>query len=250
MASNASKSRPLIGVTTYLQRASWGDWDGEAALLPATYLRAVEAAGGYPVMLPPLGTEVSVLDVLDGLIVAGGTDVDPATYGHGRHELTQPQPERDTHDLALTSAALARGLPLFAICRGAQILNVAGGGTLHQHIPDILPGSDYRVAPGVFTDVEFSTTPGSRAAAILGDRAAAPAYHHQSIAELAPGLTVSARAADGTIEAVETTDTSWVLGVQFHPEQNPADARLFEAFVEAAALHHSRRVPSVERNHP
>ncbi|KPN17696.1 MULTISPECIES: gamma-glutamyl-gamma-aminobutyrate hydrolase family protein [Arthrobacter] len=239
MALNASDNRgtgrPLIGITTYYQEAAWGVWKGTAALIPGTYVEAVAAAGGIPVLLPPVGTGVHVLDRLDGLVTAGGTDVDPAQYGHQPHRLTISQPQRDAHDLALTKAALERGLPLLAICRGAQILNVALGGTLIQHLPDVRPEANYQPAPGVFGEVSFTTTPGSLISSLLGPTASAPCYHHQGIAELGHGLEVTAVAPEGTIEAVELAGSNaWVLGVQFHPEQNPADLRLFRGFVAAA----------------
>ena len=238
MASSGSENsgRPLIGITTYYQEAAWGVWKGPAALIPGTYVEAVAAAGGIPVLLPPVGTGVHVLDRLDGLITAGGTDVDPAQYGHEPHRLTISQPQRDAHDLALTKAALKRRLPLLAICRGAQVLNVALGGTLIQHLPDVQPEANYQPAPGVFGSVQFSTTPGSIIASLLGNKATAPCYHHQGIAELGHGLQVTAVAPEGTIEAVEMPDgAGWVLGVQFHPEQNPGDLRLFRGFIAAAA---------------
>lgn len=232
--------RPRIALTTYYQQASWGVWDATAVVLPGTYVQAVVAAGGSPVLLPPVGTDTSVLDLVDGLVVVGGVDVDPGNYNAEPHHKTASQPERDDHDLALTRAALAKGLPLFAICRGAQILNVALGGDLIQHLPDVLPEANYQPAPGVFGEVEFTTVPGSLSAELLGRRATAPVYHHQALDTLGAGLCVTARAADGTIEAVETTDGGWALGVQFHPEQNPADLRLFEGFVEAARNHRTQ----------
>ena len=238
--SPGGAARPLIGITTYYQEAAWGVWKGTAALIPGTYVEAVAAAGGVPVLLPPVATGVHVLDRLDGLITAGGTDVDPAEYGHTRHQLTVSQPQRDSHDLALTRAALDRGLPLLAICRGAQVLNVALGGTLIQHLPDVRPEANYQPSPGVFGEVGFTTAPGSLIASLLGPQASAPCYHHQGIAELGHGLVVTAVAPEGTIEAVELPDGgSWVLGVQFHPEQNPGDLRLFRGFVAAAARHTS-----------
>ncbi|MSR98344.1 gamma-glutamyl-gamma-aminobutyrate hydrolase family protein [Arthrobacter sp. BL-252-APC-1A] len=234
-SDNRGTGRPLIGITTYYQEAAWGVWKGTAALIPGTYVEAVAAAGGIPVLLPPVGTGVHVLDRLDGLVTAGGTDVDPAQYGHQPHRLTISQPQRDAHDLALTKAALERGLPLLAICRGAQILNVALGGTLIQHLPDARSEANYQPAPGVFGEVSFTTTPGSLISSLLGPTASAPCYHHQGIAELGHGLEVTAVAPEGTIEAVELAGSNaWVLGVQFHPEQNPADLRLFRGFVAAA----------------
>ena len=237
--------RPLIGITTYYQQAVWGVWEGTAALIPGTYVDAVTAAGGSPVLLPPVGTETSVIDVLDGLVTAGGPDVDPTVYGHDAHPLTVSQPLRDAHDLALTRAALEQGLPLFAVCRGAQILNVALGGTLIQHLPDVRPEANFQPSPGVFGEVSFSTAPGSIIGSLLGAEASAPCYHHQGIAELGHGLRVTAEAPEGTVEAIEMVGGGWVLGVQFHPEQNPGDLRLFEGFIaEASRMRTQRSVRS------
>ncbi|WAP53430.1 gamma-glutamyl-gamma-aminobutyrate hydrolase family protein [Arthrobacter sp. ATA002] len=227
-------------MTTYYQPAAWGVWEGPAALLPGTYVEAVAAAGGSPVLLPPVGTDVRVLDGLDGLVTAGGTDVDPALYGHDPHPLTLSQPLRDTHDLALTRAALDSELPLLAVCRGAQVLNVALGGTLIQHLPDIRAAATYQPSPGVFGEVRFSTAPDSIIGSLLGETAGAPCYHHQGIAELGHGLRVTAVAPEGTIEAIETAGPGWVLGVQFHPEQNPADLRLFTGLVTEATRYRER----------
>lgn len=238
--SDIAAQRPVIGITTYFQDAAWGVWEGSAALIPGTYPAAVAAAGGIPVLLPPLGTNTRVLAGLDGLIVAGGTDVDPSFYGKDRHPLTVSQPERDTHDLALTAAALEAGMPLLAICRGAQVLNVCLGGTLIQHLPDVNPDADYRPASGVFGEVSFTTTPHSLIEAVLGSSASAPCYHHQGIGELGRGLRVTAQDPEGTVEAIETAAGGWVLGVQFHPEQNPGDPRLFQAFTAAAARFRSK----------
>ncbi|MDQ0849916.1 putative glutamine amidotransferase [Arthrobacter sp. B3I9] len=232
---------PLIGLTTYYQPASWGVWHTDAAIVPGTYIQSVSKAGGTPVLLPPVGTDEAVLDILDGLIIIGGSDVAPSRYGAVPHPATASQDHRDSHDLALTAAALERGLPLFAICRGAQILNVARGGTLLQHLPDELGHSEYQPAPGVYGDVSFETEPGSLCHRILGAGATAPVYHHQGLDELGAGLRVTARATDGTIEAVETDDDGWAVGVQFHPEQNQSDLRLFKAFVDAARSYRLER---------
>lgn len=238
----ATQSRPRIGLTTYWQEASWGVWEDRAAIVPGKYVTGVVAAGGTPLLLPPVGTDESVLSVLDGLIVIGGVDVDPANYRADPHPTTAAQPERDDHDIRLTRAALETGVPLFAICRGAQILNVALGGTLFQHVPDLLPESRYQPSPGVYGTVEFTTEPGTLTAELLGDAGTAPCYHHQSVDRLGAGLRPTAWAPDGTIEAVECTDApGWALGVQFHPEENPADARLFKGFVDAAARYHHRQ---------
>jgi putative glutamine amidotransferase len=243
VALNGSDTyRPRIGLTTYYQAASWGVWQADAAILPGTYVQAVVAAGGTPVLLPPVGTDPTVVELLDGLIIAGGSDVDPEQYGAQPHALTRSQPARDAHDIALTRAALATELPLFSICRGAQILNVALGGSLIQHIPDVNPGAaQYQPAPGVFGNVEFSTKPGSISEELLGPRASAPCYHHQAIDRIAAGLRVTAAAQDGTVQALETTEGGWVLGVQYHPEQNPEDLRLFRGFIEAARNYRKER---------
>lgn len=243
MSTDYQNPRPRIGLTTYWQRGKWGVWDEDAAIVPGAYVRAVEAAGGVPLLLPPVGTDESVLDVLDGLIVIGGVDVDPVEYGADPHPTTYSQPERDRHDLALTRGALDRGLPLFAICRGAQVLNVALGGTLIQHLPDSNPNAGrYQPAPGQFGEVEFTTAPGSLIGELLGGSAGAPCYHHQGLDSVGAGLRVTARAEDGTIEAVETDDDGWVLGVQFHPEQNIADLRLFRGFTDAARSYRRHNV--------
>lgn len=235
-----SVRRPRVGLTTYYKHARWGDWERPAALVPAAYVEAVVAAGGTPLLIPPLDPDPSVVEVLDALIVIGGSDVDPAHYGRTAHQRTVPEPYRDEADLALVRAALARHTPLLAICRGAQVLNVALGGTLIQHLPDVLGHSDYRPAPAVFGSVAFRTEPGSRVAAALGAEATAPCYHHQAIEQVAPGLRVTARSADALVQAIEPAGGGWALGVQFHPEENHADLRLFTALVEAT------RVPSSE----
>lgn len=242
MSLNGSDTyRPRIGLTTYYQEASWGVWTADAAVLPGTYVQAVVAAGGTPVLLPPVGTDPSIVEVLDGLIISGGSDVGPEQYGAQPHRLTRAQPGRDAHDIALTRAALDSEVPLFAICRGAQILNVAMGGSLIQHIPDVNPDADYQPAPGVFGKVEFTTEPGSISRLLLGPTASAPCYHHQAMDRIADGLSVTAAAADGTVEALETTAGGWALGVQFHPEQDPNDLRLFNGFIEAATNYRMNR---------
>lgn len=246
MDRRRSRERPHIGLTTYWQQGRWGVWDDVAAIAPSDYVRAVAAAGGVPILLPPHGGDASVVDVLDGLVVIGGADVDPSRYGAQPHERTVAQPDRDEHEDALIRAALDRGVPLFAICRGAQVLNVVLGGSLHQHLPEVIPGAErYQPAPGEFGEVEFTTEPGSLAERILGPRACAPCYHHQGVDRLGDGLVVTARADDGTVEILELpTAPGWVLGVQFHPEHDRDDLRLFEAFIAAA------RAPERAAHHP
>jgi anthranilate synthase component 2/putative glutamine amidotransferase len=236
VVSNASEVRqPRIGITTYLEPATWGIWQREAALLPRTYLDGVVAAGGVPLLLPPVGTDPSVLELLDGLIVSGGCDVDPASYDAMPHQETvDTRPGRDEHERILIEAALDYDLPMLAICRGLQLLNVTLGGTLHQHLPDVVGHDKHRPEAAVFATTEVKVEPDTLAAGILGERAGVRCYHHQAIDVLAPGLTVTARADDGTVEAAELPDHDFVFGVQSHPEENLDDLRLFTALTSAA----------------
>ncbi|MEU2437852.1 gamma-glutamyl-gamma-aminobutyrate hydrolase family protein [Streptomyces rubradiris] len=226
-------ARPLIGVSTYLESgARWGVWELEAVLLPAAYPRLVQRAGGLALLLPPDAPEraAAALAPLDGLVVAGGPDVDPARYGAERSPRTgPPAPERDAWELALIEAALAAGVPLLGVCRGMQLLNVALGGTLVQH----LDGHAERV--GVFGGHPVKPVPGTLYGGIVPEELTVPTYHHQAVERLGAGLMPSAYAADGTVEAVELpADRGWVLGVQWHPEQSE-DLRVMRALVTAAS---------------
>ncbi|HET7328065.1 MAG TPA: gamma-glutamyl-gamma-aminobutyrate hydrolase family protein [Nocardioidaceae bacterium] len=238
MASSAcevSTRRPRIGVTTYLETASWGVWSRPAAIVPQVYLDAVTRSGGLPVLLPPVATDASVLDVLEALLIVGGADLDPATYGAVPDAATEgTRPERDEHERRLFLAALDRTLPVLGVCRGAQLMTAALGGTLHQHLPDLLGHEGHRPEPTVFGTSRISTQPGSLAAQILGAETKVPCYHHQGLAEVATPLLATGWADDGLVESVELPGATWVLGVQWHPEENPDDLRLFEALVRAA----------------
>lgn len=242
MASSASEvstrheRRPVVGVTTYMQEASWGVWQTEATLLPAEYTRMVVDAGGVPVLLPPHGTDTAVLDRLDGLLIAGGADVGPNRYGQRPHALTRDQPWRDEHEFLLLAAARDRGMPVLGICRGLQVINAALGGTLHQHTPEVVGHDLHQPSPGVYGQMTARTEPGSRIAAVVGESVTAPCHHHQSVDRVGAGLGATARAEDGTIEALEGSDHEpWLVAVQWHPEHNAADGRVVAAFVEAAA---------------
>jgi gamma-glutamyl-gamma-aminobutyrate hydrolase PuuD len=242
VASSASEvssaDRPRIGVTTYLEPTIWGVWERDASLLPRVYLDAVVAAGGVPLLLPPVGTDPTVLEVLDGLIIAGGCDVDPSTYDAVPHpETVDTRPGRDEHEKILIRAALDRDQPLLAICRGLQMLNVTLGGTLQQHLPDVVAHDAHRPSPAIFGTTEVKVEPGTLTARLFGDRTSVRCYHHQALDLVAPGLRVTARAGDGTVEAAEVDGHDFALGVQWHPEENPDDLRLFTALVAA-----SRRV--------
>lgn len=244
--------RPRIGLSTYYKEAVWGDWRRPAALVPAGYVEAVIRAGGTPMLLPPVSADLGVLDALDAVVLIGGSDVDPLRYTDDVHPMSQPERYRDDYELALVRAALRRGMPLLAICRGVQVLNVGLGGTLHQHVPELTGHTAYRPAPGVFGTVHVRTKPGSRIAAALGERSDVPCYHHQAVDRVADGLTVTARSADGLVQALEPTGDDpgapWVLGVQFHPEEDPGDDRLFAALVDAARA--STPEPAAARTGP
>ncbi|MFE7126652.1 gamma-glutamyl-gamma-aminobutyrate hydrolase family protein [Streptomyces sp. NPDC057617] len=225
--------KPLIGISTYLEEsAAWGVWELPAALLPAGYPRIVQRAGGLAAMLPPDDPAAAAPAVarLDGLVIAGGPDVEPVRYGAEPHPRTGPPArERDAWELALIDAALASGTPLLGICRGMQLLNVALGGTLLQHVE----GHTSQVR-GAFGEHPVKPVPGTRYGALVAEEFGVPTHHHQTVDRLGAGLTVSAFAADGTVEAVELPGAHWVLGVQWHPEM-AEDTRVVKALVEAAA---------------
>jgi putative glutamine amidotransferase len=225
-----SAFKPLIGISTYLERTRFGLWDVDAAVLHRSYLDCVVKAGGNPVMLPPVGTwTAETIAFLDGLVIAGGADVDPVTYGAEPHPMTgEPRHDRDEAEFALVQAALKLDLPTLAVCRGMQVLNVALGGTLHQHI------EGHNEVPGAFGHTGITVAPGTRLHAILGDGADVQCHHHQSLDRLADGLRVTARAPDGTVEGVELEGARFIIGVQSHPEQDIEDLRLFEALVGVA----------------
>jgi len=235
VASNASDRRPRIGITTYLEPTIWGVWERDASLLPRVYLDSVVAAGGVPLLLPPVGTDPSVLEILDGLIIAGGCDVDPGSYDAAPHpETVDTRPGRDEHEAILIRAALDQDLPLLAICRGLQMLNVTLGGTLQQHLPDAVAHDEHRPSPAVFGRTDVKIEPESLTGKLFGEWTTVHCYHHQAVDVIAPDLRVTARAGDGTVEAAEVAGHDFALGVQWHPEENPDDLRLFTALVEAA----------------
>jgi putative glutamine amidotransferase len=224
----------VIGISAYLEQARWGVWDQRAVLVPESYVLMVRAAGARPVLLPP--DEAGAADVvrrLDGLVLAGGADDDPSRYGADGHELTVTRPDRDAGELALLEAALDVDLPVLGVCRGMELLAVAYGGKLHQHLPDLLGGElVHQPEPGVYGSHPARFAPGSRAAAIFGERADVNSYHHQAIGD--PGkLAVTGWADDDVIEAVEDPSRRFIFGVQWHPEAM-ADVRPFAALVAAA----------------
>lgn len=247
MASSVSESatspavlgaaRPRIGITTYREEAVWGVWRGEATLLPAQYPDAVWRAGGVPVLLPPLPDGAAeVVAGIDGLVLAGGGDLDPARYGEAPHPLTGGvSAGRDAWEVEVLRAALDRGIPVLGVCRGLQVLNVVLGGSLHQHLPDVVGSQAHRPEPGTFGDVDVDVT-GGRLQELLGGRTAVRCHHHQALDRLGTGLQVVARAPDGTVEAVELTGDRFVVGVQWHPEEVGDDVRILQALVSEALV--------------
>ncbi|TMQ91054.1 gamma-glutamyl-gamma-aminobutyrate hydrolase family protein [Actinomadura soli] len=229
---------PLIGVTTYLEPARWGAWVREAALLPAPYVRSVERAGGVPVLLPPtsaLRGLKTLVARLDGIVIAGGGDLDPDLYGAVRHSETgPPQPQRDRFELALARAVVDADLPFLAICRGMQVLNVARGGALIQHLPEAVGHKDHAPETGIVGSHPVRISGTSLVGKILGESADVPTYHHQAVSRLGKGLSAVAWAEDQVVEAVELQGHRFGLAVQWHPEEG-ADGRLFEALVAEAA---------------
>jgi putative glutamine amidotransferase len=229
---NAGK--PVIGITTYLTRAAWGAWEMDAALVPADYVRAVARAGGSPLLVPPGADLVETLGVVDGLVFSGGSDIDPELYSAEAHTETNGiVRERDDFELALMQAALARDVPVLAICRGSQVLNVALGGGIEQHVPDRVGTDVHKEVAGVFAEHDVEVVPETRLASLIGDRHDVKSHHHQGFAELGTGLRAAARAPDGTVEALEDPSRRFTLGVLWHPEAGE-DMALFEALVAEA----------------
>ncbi|GAA3444792.1 gamma-glutamyl-gamma-aminobutyrate hydrolase family protein [Planomonospora venezuelensis] len=228
-------SRPVIGITCYVEPARFTVWDMTAALLPYGYVEHVARAGGQPVILPPAGDPAALAGRLDGLIVAGGGDLDPARYGEPPHERTgYIRGFRDDAELGLVQAALDTGLPFLGVCRGLQVLNTVLGGTLHQHVPDLVGHDGHAPAPGRFGRLPVRLAPGSRMEEILGAGSADVAhYHHQSADRLGDGLTATAHAEDGTVEAVELAGHPFACAVQWHPEADD-ECALFAALVDRA----------------
>ncbi|MQA95432.1 MAG: gamma-glutamyl-gamma-aminobutyrate hydrolase family protein [Streptosporangiales bacterium] len=227
--------RPVIGITGYPEQAKWAGWDMPATLLPQRYVDQVVGAGGVPLVLPPVAGIGGALDRLDGLVLAGGGDIEPARYGAAPHPRTgRVHPGRDEAETALLSAALATGLPVLAICRGLQVLNVVRGGTLHQHLPDVVGDTAHAPERGRYGTHDVTVTPGSLIAETLGrTELTTSTYHHQAIDLLGEGLRATAHAADGVIEGVEVEGHPYAIGVQWHPEVD-ADPSLFAGLVLAA----------------
>ena len=235
--------RPLIGLTAYAQQVTYGSNEQVVGMLPMSYVRAVHATGGRAVLITPDDPGTDVLESLDGIVFAGGGDIDPSNWGAEPHPATDSDPFRDASELMLMRAALAAGLPVLGVCRGLQMMAVATGGSLHQHLPDLVGHDRHRAAAGTdplavdssaFGRHDVVLTPGSATRALLGPRLTVNSFHHQAIDD--PGrFTVTGRCPeDRVVEIIEDPDRPFALGVQWHPERT-GDLRVFAALVEAAA---------------
>jgi len=233
---------PVIGISSYSQQARWGAWDDQAILLPRRYADKITQAGGVPVLLPPVAGISDALRRLDGLVLSGGGDVDPARYGAERDAACGPASAvRDEAELDLCTAAMSSGLPLLGICRGLQVINVTLGGTLHQHLPDVVGSDLHSPQAHGYGAHKVSVAAQTQLAAVLGrSEAAVPTHHHQAIDRLGAGLVATAWTDDGVIEAIEFdraaadgASAPFMLGVQWHPEAGD-DLSLFTALVAAA----------------
>ena len=234
-----SASHPVIGITAFVEPASYRVWRNlPTALTPHRYVAHVQQAGAIAVQLPPLGPDVEaqavdVLERVDGLVIVGGVDVEPSRYGQEPHPTVQaPRRDRDDSELALVRRAVEQDLPLLGVCRGMQVMAVAAGGSLVQHLPDKIGTADHSPASATYGRTTVRTASGSRLASVLGEEVEVPCYHHQGVAAH-PGYEASAWASDGTLEAIEDPAARFRIGVQWHPEVG-SDPRLFEALVVAA----------------
>jgi gamma-glutamyl-gamma-aminobutyrate hydrolase PuuD len=227
--------KPVIGITSYAEEVTWGAWVEAAALVPLSYIHAIERAGGRPLVVPPSEDSTEeTLAVLDGIVFSGGSDLDPAHYGADRHSETDEAREvRDRAELTLLTAALERDMPVLAVCRGSQVLNVALGGDLVQHLPDALGHERHRHTPGAWSDHDVKLEPESRVGGLLGERAPVKSHHHQGYGRIGEGLRETGWADDGTVEALEDPSKRFTVGVLWHPEEGE-DLALFEALVEEA----------------
>jgi len=241
--------KPFIGITTYITSARFGSWEEVTSLVPQDYVRAIEHAGGRPLLVPPSEDGIEeTLDAFDGVIFSGGSDLDPEMYGQEAHPETYGIVEqRDRAELALLEAALARDMPVLAICRGSQVLNVALGGDLVQHLPDVVGDQKHKHTPGEYADHEVDVHPETRLGSLLGERAPVKSHHHQGFGRLGEGLQEAARADDGTAEALEDPSRRFTIGVLWHPEAGD-DLRLFEELVAEAERYREAVEPRTPRS--
>jgi putative glutamine amidotransferase len=234
--------RPLIGITSYAEEVRMGVWVEDAAVVPLAYVRAVENAGGRPIVLPPVEDAIEeTLDAVHGVIFSGGGDLNPELYGADAHDETdQPKPWRDGPELALIEAALARDMPVLAICRGSQLLNVVRGGDLVQHLPEIVGHERHKHQPGAYSDHGVTVAPDSRLGTILGEHTPVKSHHHQGMGKIGEGLREVAWAEDGSVEGLEDSEKRFALGVLWHPEEGE-DYALFKGLVDEASRYRDQR---------
>ncbi|MGH9029905.1 MAG: gamma-glutamyl-gamma-aminobutyrate hydrolase family protein [Acidimicrobiales bacterium] len=230
------RAMPLIAVTGCDQQARWGAWDDRATLVPSAYLLGVHAAGGVPVVVAPSADAKVIAERVDGLLLTGGVDLAPALYGQDPHAQTQePDEERDAFETTLLETCIQRGIAVLAVCRGLQVLNVARGGSLDQHLPDTVGNSVHLPTPGAFAGHWVRIGAGTRLARIIGqERVEVPTHHHQAVGRLGSGLVPTAWADDGVVEAAEDPSAAFLVAVQWHPEAGE-DPSLFEALVAASS---------------
>ena len=235
-------NRPLIGITSYAEEIRWGVWTEESACVPLSYVRSVEHAGGRPLVIPPTSEGLEeTLDALHGVIFSGGGDLSPGLYGAEPHpETDEPRDERDQAELAMLEAALARDMPVLAICRGSQLLNVARGGDLVQHLPEVVGHERHKHEPGEFSDHDVRLAGDSRLGGLLGQRAPVKSHHHQGMGRIGDGLREVAWAEDGVVEGLEDPEKRFALGVLWHPEEGE-DLALFTGLVEQARRYREER---------
>jgi putative glutamine amidotransferase len=233
----------VIGIMTYAEEAQFGLVDTFAAVLPLSYVHGVHESGGRAVLITPDDPDTDILERIDGIVFAGGSDIDPTLFGERAHPAAHVKPDRDAAELLMMRAAIEADLPIFGICRGMQLMAVAYGGWLHQHLPDVL-GTDYhRPAAGPkFGQHPVRFAPGSKCQEILGDEVIVNSFHHQGIADPGRLTPVGWSPQDGLIEATEDPAKTFVLGVQWHPEDS-TDFRLFAAHIEAARARRDRHAP-------
>ena len=242
MSDRSGVARPLIGITSYTEEVRWGVWTEDAAVVPLVYVRAVEHAGGRALVVPPFEEGLDeTLGALDGIIFSGGGDLDPGLYDADPHPATDaPRAARDAAELATLKAALDRDMPVLAICRGSQVLNVARGGDLVQHLPDEVGHERHKHQPGEFSDHHVNVAPESKLGSLLGEHAPVKSHHHQGFGRIGEGLREVAWAEDGVVEGLEDPAKRFALGVLWHPEEGE-DYALFKALVDEAARYRAER---------
>lgn len=234
-----ARTRPVVGLTAYEEQARWGVWDTTASLVPTRYVRAIEGAGGIVVLLPPQHVSAEeaddIVSRLDALVLAGGNDVDPRHYGAEPHAKTVvASGERDEFELALVDSVTRAALPTLGICRGVQLINVARGGSLIQHLPEVVGHDGHLVERGLYGEHKVTVSEGSLLSSILAARAVSvTAHHHQAVDRVGEGLEATVRAEDGVVEALEDPSIPFLVGVQWHPEVTE-DHSLFRALIAAA----------------